>query len=450
VTTMREVPAAEDRSRVAKTWNFWQQNERLRRLAGCVLAALTLALMMGPSGTLTSPTHGFTGSWFTPKVLVFLAGGVVLWALMEGRGAVASFTARASASAQSIRRFDRAQTRYALYAVVLVLAIILPRGLSNFWQEVLVDQIGVYVLLAIGLNVVVGFAGLLDLGYIAFYAIGAYSCAFWTGALPLKPPLHLNPFVTIVCAVLLAMIAGVILGAPTLRLRGDYLAIVTLGFGEIITIFANNLTSITGGAQGSNPVPHFSVNLLGIHYKWRLANLPYYYLLLAFVVIILVMFRSLENSKVGRAWTAIREDEVAAEASGINTYKYKLMAFAIGASTSGFAGVLFASKIQTVTPASFVLQQSILVLVFVIFGGMGSLPGALIGAAVLQWAPNFLRNHFQKQDLFLFLGALLVIMMIYRPQGVVPSRRRSRELGLAEAGVGTADAMSAPIAGEIQ
>ena len=437
-------------SSVRKVWHTWRTNDHIRRLAGCELAALTLALMMGPSGSLTSPTAGFKGSWFTPKVLIFLAGGVVLWALMESREAIAPLTARVSASTRRIKVFDRPQTRYSFYAVVLLLAILLPRGLSSFWQEVLVDQIGVYVLLAIGLNVVVGFAGLLDLGYIAFYAIGAYSCAFWTGALPAKPPFHLNPFVTIIFAVLLAMAAGVILGMPTLRLRGDYLAIVTLGFGEIITIFADNLTSVTGGAQGSNPVPHFSVNLLGLHYQWKLDNLPYYYLLLGFVVVILVMFRSLENSRVGRAWTAIREDEVAAEASGINTYKYKLMAFAIGASTSGFAGVLFASKIQTVTPASFVLQQSILVLVFVIFGGMGSLPGAVVGAAVLQWAPNFLRNHFQKQDLFLFLGALLVVMMIYRPQGIVPSRRRSRELGLAEAGIGTADAMSVPVAEEIQ
>jgi branched-chain amino acid transport system permease protein len=449
MTATREIPTSGESSAPAKAWAKWRDNQRVRRLVGTELAALTLALMMGPSGNLTSPTHGFTGSWFTPKVLIFLAGGVVLWALMESWGALSSAREQVSVAASRLRPTDP-RVRYALYVVLLLLAIVLPRGLSNFWQEVLVDQIGIYVLLAIGLNVVVGFAGLLDLGYIAFYAIGAYSCAYWTGVLPVKPPHHFNPFVTIIFAVIAAMAAGVILGAPTLRLRGDYLAIVTLGFGEIITLYANNLTSVTGGAQGSNPVPHFSVNLLGLHYKWRLQNMPYYYLLLAFVVVILVMFRSLENSKVGRAWTAIREDEVAAEASGINTYKYKLMAFAIGASTSGFAGVLFASKIQTVTPLSFVLQQSILVLVFVIFGGMGSLPGALVGAAVLQWAPNFLRNHFQKQDLFLFLGALLVVMMIYRPQGIVPSRRRSRELGLAEAGVGTADAMSAPVAGEIQ
>lgn len=451
MTATREVTTPSQGERpVGRAWRIWRTNDRIRRLVGCELAALVLALMLGPSGSLTNPTIGFRHSWFTPKVLVFLAAGVVLWTLMESWGALGAARTRVSTMAGQVKLLGDKRTRYGFYVVVLALAIVLPHGLSNFWQEVLVDQIGIYVLLAIGLNVVVGFAGLLDLGYIAFYAIGAYSCAYWTGVLPVKPPHHFNPFVTIIFAVVAAMAAGVILGAPTLRLRGDYLAIVTLGFGEIITVYANNLTSVTGGAQGSDPVPHFSVNLLGLHYKWKLENMPYYYLLLAFVVIILIMFRSLENSKVGRAWTAIREDEVAAEASGINTYKYKLMAFAIGASTSGFAGVLFASKIQTVTPLSFVLQQSILVLVFVIFGGMGSLPGALVGAAILQWAPNFLRNHFQKQDLFLFLGALLVVMMIYRPQGIVPSRRRSRELGLAEAGVGTADAMSVPVAGEIQ
>jgi branched-chain amino acid transport system permease protein len=429
-----------------------QSSDRARKLGGWILAALVAALVTGPSGSVTSPTHGFTSSLLRPRVLVFVAGGIALWAAQIGREQLVQGTARLMSPVKlaNARLFADQRVKWTTYAAALAVALVVPHLLSAFWQEVLVDQIGVYVLLAIGLNVVVGFAGLLDLGYIAFYAIGAYSCAYWTGALPWRPPFHLNPFVTIIFAVLAAMLAGVVLGAPTLRLRGDYLAIVTLGFGEIIAIYANNLTSVTGGASGTRPVPHFSVNLLGIRYKWMLGNLPYYYLLLVFVVVILVMFRCLENSRIGRAWTAIREDEVAAEASGVNTYKYKLLAFAIGASTSGFAGVLFASKIQTVTPQGFALQQSILVLVFVIFGGMGSLPGAIVGAAVLQWAPNFLRAHFNKADLFIYLGALLVVMMIYRPQGIVPSKRRARELGLSEAGIGTADAMSAPVGEEIE
>jgi branched-chain amino acid transport system permease protein len=427
-------------------------SDSMRRLVACVLGALVIALMTGPSGSVTHPTAGFTGSLFRPRVVIFVLLGVVLWLALVGRDNLAPRAKLAVAPMSQVRKrlMSDVRVRYTFYTVLLLVAIIYPRTLSSFWQGVLVDQIGVYVLLALGLNVVVGFAGLLDLGYIAFYAIGAYSCAFWTGALPVKPPLQVNPFVSIFFAVATAVLAGVILGAPTLRLRGDYLAIVTLGFGEIITIYANNLQSVTGGAQGTNVVPHFSINLLGIHYKWKLNSLPYYYLLLVFVIIIMVLFRSLENSRVGRAWTAIREDEVAAEASGVNTYKYKLLAFAIGASTSGFAGVLFASKVQTLLPSSFSLYESILILVLVIFGGMGSIPGAILGAAVIQWLPQFLRGRIDSADLFLYLGALLVIMMIYRPQGVWPSRRRARELGLAEAGLGTADAMSAPIGSEIE
>jgi branched-chain amino acid transport system permease protein len=424
-------------------------DDRVRKLFGCLLAGLVLDIMTGPSGSLTSPTRGLRESLFSGRVVFFLILGLVLWAVIVGRDSIAPEIARGTAAVRGLAVFSNTRSRYAAYLILLVVAIIVPHFLSPFWQEVAVDQIGVYVLLAIGLNVVVGFAGLLDLGYIAFYAIGAYSSAYWTGSLPIKPPHIFNPFVSIIFAVLAAMVAGVILGAPTLRLRGDYLAIVTLGFGEIITIYANNLGSVTGGAQGPpKPVPHFSINLLGIHYKWRLENLPYYYLLLVFVVVILVMFRCLENSRVGRAWTAIREDEVAAEASGVNTYKYKLLAFAIGASTSGFAGVLFASKIQAITPLSFLLQQSILVLVLVIFGGMGSLPGAVVGAAVIQWLPNGLRTYIKKEDLFLYLGALLVVMMIYRPQGVLPSRRRSRELAMTEAGLTGPDAMSEPVGRE--
>jgi len=172
--------------------------------------------------------------------------------------------------------------------------------------------------------------------------------------------------------------------------------------------------------------------------------MPYWYLLLGIIVIVFVLFRQLENSRVGRAWTAIREDEVAAAATGIPTLKYKLMAFAIGASTSGLAGVIFASQVGSFAPDNFRLINSLLVLVYVIFGGMGSLPGAVAGASILIWLPEALRDHVDPQDRFVYFGALLVVMMIFRPQGVFPSRRRAREIGLAEAGSGGADAMAAP------
>jgi branched-chain amino acid transport system permease protein len=426
----------------------WVLTDSGRRLGAWILGALILALMTGPSGNNSTPTAGFTGSLLHPRVLVFLALGVALWVLTNVRRRYGERIRAASdhVTGTPSRLLRTRRARYGLYVAVLAVAIAYPPTLSGFWQEVLVDQIGVFVLLAVGLNVVVGYAGLLDLGYIAFYAIGAYSGAYWTGALPVHPPFHVNPFFAIPLAVLAAMLAGVVLGAPTLRLRGDYLAIVTLGFGEIIQIVATNLQGVTGGAEGVTGIPHFSVHLAGIKYQWGLSNLPYYYLLLGFVVVVLVAFRALENSRVGRAFAAIREDEVAAEAVGINILKYKVMAFSIGASTSGFAGLLEASKISFVSSQDFTVQLSILVLVLVIFGGMGSLPGAVAGAAFLQWVPQILREHplfgYQPQDLYIYLGALLVVMMIFRPEGMIPSRRRRREIVLAESGVGTADGMS--------
>jgi branched-chain amino acid transport system permease protein len=427
----------------------WVTGAGGRRLGGWLLAALIVALMTGPSGNTEAPTVGFTGSLFHPRVLIFIALGALGWALATVRGSYGERLRRVNRTiAEAPGRLIRSRrNRYLVYLAVLVVAVLYPMTLSGFWQEVLVDQIGIFVLLSMGLNVVVGYAGLLDLGYIAFYAIGAYSAAYWTGALPVHPPFHLNPFWVIPLAIAAAMLAGVVLGAPTLRLRGDYLAIVTLGFGEIIQIVATNLGTVTGGAQGVSGIPHFSVHVGGVHYAWKLTNLPYYYLLLAFVLLALLAFHFLADSRVGRAFTAIREDEVAAEAVGINVLKYKVMAFAIGASTSGFAGLLAASKISFVSSQDFTVQLSILVLVLVIFGGMGSLPGAVAGAAFLQWVPQILRQHplfgYQPQDLYVYLGALLVVMMIFRPEGMLPSRRRRRELALAERGIGTADAMSA-------
>ena len=427
---------------------FAEHRDDLRRLFVCLAGALVVALMTGPPGSGSEPSRGFRMSLLHARVFGYLLAGLVVWVLYtiylhfadQVRGAAAVATDRTRTL------FTPRPARYSFYVVLLVIAILYPQTLSGFWQGVLVDQIGIFVLLALGLNVVVGFAGLLDLGYAAFFAIGAYTTAYFTGSLPVKPPFDLNPFWTIPLAVAAAMLAGVLLGAPTLRLRGDYLAIVTLGFGEIIQITANNSDHYTNGAQGIFTEPHFSLNLLGIHYHWKNASLPYYYLLLLFVVLSMVGSRLLEDSRVGRAWTAIREDEVAAEATGINTLKYKIMAFSIGASTSGFAGVLFASKNNSFSPADFALTISILVVVLVIFGGMGSVWGVVLGAVILQWFPALLRKHdiINPANLFIYYGALLVIMMIFRPQGLLPSRRRAREIGLAEHGVGGADALGAP------
>ncbi|HZC72141.1 MAG TPA: branched-chain amino acid ABC transporter permease [Jatrophihabitans sp.] len=318
----------------------------------------------------------------------------------------------------------------ALILLALVLAIFYPPMLSPFWQNVLVSEVSVYLLLAVGLNVVVGWAGLLDLGYIAFYAVGAYTTAYLTGSLPLKPPswLHMTPLLTIPFAIVACLIAGVLLGTPTLRLRGDYLAIVTLGFGEIIYIIAiNNPGKFTNGPQGVL-VPHASLHIGSFKITWGQDNLPYWYLLLVLLIIVIVLFYRLENARLGRAWAAIREDEVAAQAAGVNTVRAKILAFAIGASTSGFAGAFFATQVGFFDPTLFTIFASILIVAYVVFGGMGSLPGAMLGAAVLTWLPEFLKSQVPTDDRQMWVGVLVLAMMIFRPAGLLPARRRKAEL----------------------
>ena len=422
----------------------WARREEARRAASLVALMVTVAVITGPSGTQQKPYSGLRGSLLTSHAIPFYVLAVLLAALSLAGG---RWTAAVVAPVRAARlRATGFEIPKAVKLVGLVLLAVLllyyPTTLAPFWQTVLVDQMGIYVLLAVGLNVVVGFAGLLDLGYIAFFAIGAYTTAYFTDKLPVHPPFTLNPFFVFPIAVGAALLAGVILGGPTLRLRGDYLAIVTLGFGEIVRITAVNSDGITNGPQGAFGIPHFSA----FGYHWTLDSLPYYYLLLVVVAVVVFFFRRLDDSRVGRAWAAIREDEVAAAATGIPTLKFKLMAFAIGASTSGFAGVIYASKVGFINPDNFPLLLSILVLTMVIFGGMGSIYGVILGAAVLGWLPNYLRDYVPAQDRFIYFGALLIVMMIFRPQGLLPSRRRSRELKLSELGIGGADG-TGPIPG---
>jgi branched-chain amino acid transport system permease protein len=325
-------------------------------------------------------------------------------------------------------------------AVILAVAIAWPPQLSRYSQAVLFFPVGIYALLAIGLNVVVGAAGLLDLGYVAFFAVGAYSTAVlttqhgWTAweALPF--------------AVIFAMVAGVVLGAPTLRLRGDYLAIVTLGFGEIVRIVAQNSGSL-GEARGISGIAH--PTQLG-PWKFELLPLPYYYLALAAIGLALVMVVRLSNSRVGRAWSAIREDEDAAEAMGVHTFTMKLWAFAMGACIGGLAGWIFASKVGFINPDNFPFFFSVIVLAAVVLGGMGSLPGVIAGAFAIGAIPEYLRDAAAGEWLtdrlntltggdvrtiteyrVMLFGLALVAMMVFRPQGLLPSRQRAAELAEA-------------------
>jgi branched-chain amino acid transport system permease protein len=345
---------------------------------------------------------------------------------------------------------DRKLLVWAGVALVALALAVLPLALAatvgQAWVRV-VNLALLYVMLALGLNIVVGFAGLLDLGYIAFYAVGAYLYAL------LASPhfgLHLPFWITLPLGFLVAAFFGVLLGAPTLKLRGDYLAIVTLGFGEIIRILLNNLNSpvnITNGPQGINLVDplrlggfSFSARetILGVDFS---GPQKYYYALLALTLAIIVLNVRLQDSRIGRAWEAIREDEIAARSMGINTRNIKLLAFAMGASFGGLAGGLFASIQGFISPESFSVLESIMVLSMVVLGGMGNIAGVILGAVLLTGLPEVIRFTVvpAQQALFgkvivdpeairmLLFGLALILVMLFRPAGLWPASIRKRE-----------------------
>jgi len=335
----------------------------------------------------------------------------------------------------------------ALVAIALVALPFVLTGIGTFWVRITNLAI-LFCLLALGLNIVVGFAGLLDLGYIAFYAVGAYVYAL------LASPhfnLHLPFWIILPIGGLVACFFGVILGAPTLKLRGDYLAIVTLGFGEIIRIFMNNLSqpvNITNGPQGVARIDPFRIGAFDFSATERIFGLTftgpmkYYYLLLLVLLVVIAINLRLQDSRIGRAWEAIREDEIAARAMGINTRNMKLLAFAMGASFGGISGGIFSAIQGFVSPESFILVESIMVLAMVVLGGMGNVWGVVIGAVLLSFVPELLREWVgpAQQAAFgrtildpevirmLLFGLALVLMMLYRPAGILPSALRKREL----------------------
>jgi branched-chain amino acid transport system permease protein len=331
----------------------------------------------------------------------------------------------------------------AVIALYLVIAIVLPSdpvgkvmAPQSSWPNVLSEEIGIFILLAIGLNVVVGQAGMLDLGYVAFYAVGGYVLAL------LATRHHWNFWFVLVLGIALAALSGWILGVPVLRLRGDYLAIVTLGFGQIISISANNF-SFTGGPQGVSTIPHPPSigHLKAFHYGVTDFK-PYFYLVLAAIFVAVFLVRRLEHSRVGRAWVAIREDEDVAELMGVPTYRYRLWAFAFGAAVGGSGGVFFAAQANHIDPTIFSYTISILVLAAVVLGGSGNLAGVILGAFIVAWLPERFRGFAEYR--ILIFGAALVVMMIFRPQGLLPSRRRQAEMSDQGAGGGLNVALLPP------
>ena len=347
---------------------------------------------------------------------------------------------------------------YALAAVALLILPLVLQGFGNAWVRI-ADMALLYVLLALGLNIVVGYAGLLDLGYVAFFAIGAYmfgllSSPHLTETFPalvsmFSHGLHTPLWVVLPAAAALAALLGILLGAPTLRLRGDYLAIVTLGFGEIIRVFLNNMDrplNITNGPRGINQID--SLHFFGIDLGKKLsiggfefASVSlYYYLFLSLVLISIVICHRLEFSRVGRAWMAIREDETAAKAMGINTRNLKLLAFGMGASFGGVSGAMFAAFQGFISPESFSLMESVMIVAMIVLGGVGHLPGVVLGALLLSILPEALRyvasplqamtgGRLDPSILRQLLIALAMIsIMLLRPRGIWPSPEHGRSL----------------------
>ncbi|WP_067802559.1 branched-chain amino acid ABC transporter permease [Actinomadura formosensis] len=300
----------------------------------------------------------------------------------------------------------------------LAVGLVAPFVIATPYAMNIMTSAVIFVMLAVGLNIVVGYCGLLDLGFAAFFAVGAYTSGLL--ATRLSWPL----LATVPAVIIATALAGVIIGGPTLRLRSDYLAIVTLGFGEIVRIIANNL-EVTGGPSGIYGIP-------GLFGAEAADPVVFYYAALVIVAVAVLLAARLGRSRLGRAWRFVREDEDAAEAMGVHTYRIKMAAYIAGAIWGGLAGVLFAAQLSAISPASFTFLQSALVLMAVVLGGMGSTPGVVIGAVVISLLPEILRDLADYR--FFVFGVLLIVMMIVRPQGLWPHRSRETARTAARSG----------------
>jgi branched-chain amino acid transport system permease protein len=416
---VREPADSERNLRWGRLW-VWAPLEIL--LIALVLGGLLVAIVIGLKINESSAFVSY---------LAFL-GVAAAAAVALGAGTLVSYVS------------ERHRTVTLAAAAITAAAFPFTQGGDSYWIRV-AASIGVFAAAAIGLNIVVGLAGLLDLGYVAFFGVGAYVSALLSNATFTTVHVHVPFGAVIVLGALTSAFFGVIIGAPTLRLRGDYLAIVTLGFGEIFRIVANNWDGLTRGPNGISGVPNINANgfdfgkphtVFGIVLP-GFAN--YYFLELLLVAGVMVIFANLNRSRIGRAWVAIREDELAARAMGINTVALKLLAFAMGAFLAGAAGTVNAHVTTQVSPDSYTFLESALLLSAVVLGGMGTLPGAVLGSTLLFVIPEKLRT-FQDKRLLLF-GLALILMMRFRPEGLIANRRRQRELLSEESG---ADAMSQP------
>jgi len=398
----------------------WRLNPWAERVALVVAYLLLLFLV---AAVLTAGGTGGAANRYSGAVFLSFLGALGgLLAALAASGVLKWVTALAE--------------RHRVFSIVVLLVVALALPLTaagnEYWMTVAAN-IGVYAATAIGLNIVVGLAGLLDLGYVAFLGIGAFTAANLSGAAAAKFDIHLPFALVMVISAVVAGMFGAVVGSPTLRVRGDYLAIVTLAFGEIFVRTAqNNIGGLTGGSNAIPGIPQ--VELFGTRFSDRItvgaiqlpAGVLYYVLIVLIVALVMLVFSHLKESRLGRAWIAIREDEDAARAMGIRTGPIKIMAFLCGATLAGFAGAFFAHKTGTVSYESFRFTESVTLLAAVILGGMGTVPGAVLGASLLFVLPEKLRE-FADYRLLLF-GIALILIMRFRPQGLVPDRHRRAEL----------------------
>jgi branched-chain amino acid transport system permease protein len=402
------------------------------RVRGAVSMAVLVVLALGLFRDLiiTVILHwGFVQyifAWIFAQVGLTIPGALVVFVIVGG---LVYWRSGIDQKALNLRRSPKQQRiiRWGTIGVLAVVVLLLPQVLGMYFSEIL-DDVGIYILMGLGLNIVVGFAGLLDLGYVAFYAIGAYTLGVLTTSEAVGL-LHLSFWAALPLALVVAVFAGIVLGLPILRLRGDYLAIVTLGFGEIIRILVLSdwFKPLLGGSEGIQRIGQPTIGKLVFANQQQL-----FYVILAGIILTAFIATRLKDSHVGRSWMALREDEDVAEAMGINKVLTKLLAFGTGALFSGFGGALFATKVGSVYPQSFSFIVSINILSLIIIGGLGSIPGVFVGGLVLVGLPLVLSQF--SDFVYLIYGASLIFMMLSRPEGLWPEARRRLELRGEESG----------------
>lgn len=399
----------------------------MKRILHAALVAVWFMILTFPIMGLkvNSLADSITLCW---ERLLLLGGGVFVaaqlwsWCFERKKRGQAILTLPEGVRSQA-QRLRSPFLRQACLWCLLAGLLLLPWVSSLYQTNIMISAL-LYVMLALGLNIVVGLAGQLVLGYVAFYAVGAYTYGL------LYQFFGLTFWICLPLGGLMAIVFGLLLGFPVLRLRGDYLAIVTLGFGEIVRLLLQNWSSVTGGPKGISHIP--APSLFGITMSIEQTTIYVYYLLVAIVLVTIAVISRLKNSRVGLALQALREDEIASEAMGIDTTRVKLSAFALGSCWAGFAGVIFAAKTSYINPASFTFMESAMILSMVVLGGMGSIAGVVVAALLLILVPEYLRA-FSEYRMLLF-GAVMVLMMIFRPQGLVTGERRRYRISALQEG----------------